>query len=126
MSEQTWFKLLIRAIGVFLIAMALPELFVIVAQIIQWMRYQTATGGPPTWQWTYGLYAAGSFVKLAIGLYLFTGGAWIFRRCMRDLEGHCFGCGYALHGVTGDACPECGIKFRAVALAVDAPARSTQ
>jgi rubrerythrin len=33
---------------------------------------------------------------------------WIPARRLR--HGECFACGYALHGVEADKCPECGVR----------------
>jgi hypothetical protein len=111
-SELVWFKLLIRAIGVFFCAAALPDMFTAIARIVSLLQFRATAPGRPMWEWSYALYATGAFTKLAIGLYLLNGGAWLIRRCMRDLEGHCLACGYALHSVAGDTCPECGVRFR--------------
>ena len=105
MSEYAWFKLLVRAIGVFYLATAIPSVLSSIWSSVQyWMEVGTDMYG----------FIAGSVYwvsQLGIALYLLLGGRRLIDFCLRDLKRCCPNCGYPTEGLTGPSCPECGARI---------------
>ncbi len=111
MTDFTWFRLIIRAIGVLLIGMALPSAFNYLAWLVSSLLSSDApmsslSAGSQVFWLLGGL--AGVLVQLAFGLYLLFWGSALVRYCTRDLPGLCVSCGYDLKNLEADRCPECG------------------
>jgi hypothetical protein len=109
MKHKTWFRLVIKAIGILLIGLSLPG----IGQALGFIVY-LAIGDKPsslsrdTFWLLQGLYYAGSVVQLALGLYLLLGGKWIVDRCIPSNRQYCPDCGYDLSRSSSDRCAECG------------------
>jgi hypothetical protein len=108
MNNFIWFRLLIRAIGILLIGLALPE-------AISTLGWFAQIGETPISLDGYLLYlimmVIANFTQLAFGMYLLIGGNRIIRYCARDLLDRCAVCGYDLRGITAPRCPECGMTL---------------
>jgi hypothetical protein len=109
MTDHSWFKLLVRAIGLLILGLGGPSLlFSLTGLLVEvWdqsvaqygvMRYVAVTLPPML---AYG-------AQTAFGLYLFLGAERLISRCMRDVRGHCPACGYDLSSTSTGRCPECG------------------
>ncbi len=116
MKHKTWFRLMIKAIGVLLIGLSIPGLATFLGLIIVLLTADPfgARGivGPSGWMWS--MYLApysGSIVQLAIGVYLLFGGKWIVNLCVPSNRPYCPECGYDLSKATSANCPECGVKL---------------
>lgn len=105
MKHKTWFRLVVRAIGLAFIGMSLP-MFVhacvfMVDQLLQGgMSFSFAVA-----------YLAGSVVEAAFGAYLFFGGEWIVNKVIPSNRPYCPNCGYDLSHNTGERCSECGVTL---------------
>lgn len=112
MADYSWFRLLVRALGLVFIGLALPSVIQTAFWVANAWQYQTraGTGGVSVWstvvQWTGVVVSV--VIQLLFGLYLFFGGEWVIRRCLRDVYGRCAACGYEVAGHAGAVCPECG------------------
>lgn len=88
MKNRVWFTLLIRALGVWLMASHAGTLFWAGTRIAEHI-YQSIT---VTSEVTFGqllwdlISMLGSVVTFAIGAYLFFDGRWIINRCLREAE----------------------------------------
>ena len=114
MADYSWFRLLVRALGLVFIGLAAP-------QAVSWLFWMatsyrqsfTAAGTPAVNLWDMIIQWSGYFASVAaqlgFGLYLFFGGEWVIRRCLRDVYGRCAACGYDVAGHAGSVCPECGV-----------------
>lgn len=114
MKHKTWFRLLIKAIGVVMVGLSLPLLFQLVVFVI--FVQQTAQGGMPSglggayWWLQVGHYSGG-LVQAAIGLYLLFGGEWLVNTCIPSNRPYCPECGYDLSQSSAERCPECGVSM---------------
>ena len=120
MSDYAWFKLIVRAIGIFLLAQAIPRLLDVFRWAIDFWLYDQ-TDMFSTRGFVSQLVLAG--VDVGIALYLLVRGKRLIDFCMRDLRDRCPRCGYPAAGVAGSVCPECGTAFaiRAAAAASSSP-----
>lgn len=125
MKHKTWFRLVLKAIGVMLVAFAIPG---IVSGLI--MIIDASIRGE---QWTlaspYSNVISGGYMsrvllvaavqsvpaltQLAIGLYLFFDGAWIINKAIPSNRPYCHDCGYDLSQSHNTRCPECGAATEA-------------
>jgi hypothetical protein len=104
MSDYSWFRLLLRAIGVLLLGLSVPMLL--------WTAGAAAltaasAGGRMSYEPLLApVVAYGG--QAAIGLYLLLGGQLLVDYCLQGVRGRCGGCGYDLSGLDAQVCPECG------------------
>ncbi|MCI0366395.1 MAG: hypothetical protein L0Y44_06815 [Phycisphaerales bacterium] len=113
MKHKTWFRLVIKAIGVLLIGLSITTLVSgllhVGLQLIALL-----TGGfffDSTfleYQWPHYFGGAAQFV---FGLYLFFGGKWIVNKVIPSNRPYCPECGYDLSKSNGANCPECGVAL---------------
>ena len=127
MKHKTWFRLVIKAIGVLLIGLSASPL----ASAVIWTVRTMLFGDP----WT--MYTANSSVmtrgpisfaaileqlinaippllQMLTGWYLLFGGKWIVNRCIPSNHPYCPECGYDLsHSPHASQCPECGVALPA-------------
>jgi hypothetical protein len=109
MKYKTLFRVLLKLTGVWLVASAIPGFLTIVAFMVQSMT--TAPLGQRLGsQYFYSI--LGPLAQLAIGAYLFFGGAWIADLAIPGNRPYCHECGYDLTGAEGNVCNECGTAFR--------------
>lgn len=119
MKHKTWFRLVIKAIGIYLICQSIPNVIsqasAIILQVNQFYLYsqpgwtlgqQMAWIVPQALQWV---------VSIAVGLYLVFGGSWIVNMCIPSNRPYCPECGYDLSKSSGANCPECGVALPASA-----------
>lgn len=106
MKYKTLFRLLVKAIGVYCMAVGAAQLINGIGHMVWSLMDPAVAGGSISWV---VLYSAGSFV---VGLYLFFGGKWIVDRAIPSNRPYCGECGYELSHAASDRCPECGTRFR--------------
>ena len=117
MKHKTWFRLVLKAIGVLLIGFALPG----VATLLANAGYRTMYGDPfarltgvaaQNWfRWQLVAGHVGDLVQLGLGLYLLFGGRWIADLAILSNRPYCPECGYDISEATGKCCPECGVQI---------------
>ncbi len=116
MRYKTLARILLKLLGVYLIALAIPH-FVsgtvdLVLRVIQGWNptAQPSLVAIPIW---YLIQSQATFVlQLFIGLYFVFGGKWVVNRLIPSNRPYCHECGYELTG-TGQTgtCPECGTAY---------------
>ncbi len=118
MKHKTWFRLVLKAIGILLVGLSLPDLVKFVAQMGHFSVGSFASGRfpvppPPTWWWVWNLVpeVIGHLLQLGLGLYLLFGGKWIVNLCIPSNRPYCPECGYDLSKAGSANCPECGVKL---------------
>ncbi|MCA9309612.1 MAG: hypothetical protein KDA21_00265 [Phycisphaerales bacterium] len=113
MKYKTLFRLAVKYMGLWIIVstslQVLQILWLVVSErllgfqdIIEIARDNVATG-------TLVIILA----ELGLGLYFFFGGEWIVNLAIPGNRSYCHECGYEQKDTTGNACPECGVAFRA-------------
>ncbi len=107
MKHKTWFRLVLKAIGVLTIGVAIPNLVWGVPVAMQWAA---GIGGRPPAVYELGQIAAG-IAPVAFGLYLFFGGEWIVNIAIPSNRPYCPNCGYDVSKATSGRCPECGVAL---------------
>ncbi len=111
MKHKTWFRLVLKAIGVLLIGLTIPTL----SQVVLFILYNFMVGVTPLFvprsfgrSW---ITVAGPMLQFIFGLYLLFGGKWIVNLCIPSNRPYCQECGYDLSRATSANCPECGVKL---------------
>jgi hypothetical protein len=120
-KHKTWFRLVVKAIGITLLGFAAPELVDRIATYIAYRVQQQSWGTPlpyPEWLGSL-LHVLGPLLQTAAGAYLLFGGDWLVNKAIPSNRPYCPECGYDLSKNSNDRCPECG-----VALANESGARS--
>ncbi len=114
MNARDWTTLVMRLVGLVLIASALLPL---VTGLM--MKVNMLTGGFPAsspfssllqWMSEFRL-----LVQLGLGFYFLFGGKWVIRVLFRGLggkAGYCPHCDYDVRGLAANRCPECGKRIR--------------
>lgn len=111
MNDRSWFRLLIRAIGLIMLGLSVPRLVALGVSVINSLREYQGTL-PSGYLEGYALAGAESAVQAAFGVYLLFFADGLIRLCLRDVGARCDNCQYSLVGVPGDRCPECGAPIR--------------
>lgn len=111
MKHKTWFRLVLKAIGILIIAEALPNAFQGVAWIVQvWMQTPRSARGllaSPTWP-MFLASPVGAAVQLLLGAYLLLGANWFVNLVIPSNRPYCPECGYDVSFSRRGSCPECG------------------
>jgi hypothetical protein len=114
MKHKTWFRLVLKAVGVLLVGLSLPAVLTGVIGVLELIREMlgVAPGDGALerlrydWPW-----ALGSCAQAAMGFYLVFGGTWLVDRCIPSNRPYCPECGYDTSGAAGSICPECGVQL---------------
>src|SRR4051794_8870107 len=110
MRHKTLFRLLFKAIGVWIVATAAAQLAGSLSFYIgSFFLYRP---GQVNMSQGFPLYLAAPLIQMGIGAYLFFGGKWIANLAIPSNRPYCHQCGYDLTGATSDICNECGTPFR--------------
>ena len=115
MKHKTWFRLVMKAIGVLLICLSLPDLMRAGVQLASTLLSDPGSGPwpPGGWWWWLGAWGVGPALQLALGLYLVLGGKWIVDTVIPSNRPYCPECGYDVSKATASDCPECGSQLPA-------------
>jgi hypothetical protein len=119
MKHKTWFRLVLKAIGVLLIGWSIPAMVQTLIQLIQYGDMFTfyapySMNSPPTRStaeivWGIVLGSSPHLMMVAFGLYLFFGGKWIVNKAIPSNRAYCPECGYQIANAESASCPECGV-----------------
>lgn len=110
MTPRTLFKVVIRSVGLVLVAMALPKLPVVWTQMSEIRRIRELVEEGYVQQISPEIYQplGEVLIRLALGVYLLFFGRWLLNLGGAP-RGACGECGYILAGLpAGGTCPECG------------------
>jgi hypothetical protein len=105
MKHKTLFRLLLKAIGVWVFAAGANSLFVFVTNLVVSFTFGGANRG------YYWMSLIGPTFQTCFGLYLFFGGKWIVDMAIPSNRPYCHECGYELTNASGNRCTECGTPF---------------
>ncbi len=111
MVDFTWFRLMIRGIGVLLLGLALPEFITLAVWFLQRPAIQVGGFSTASDLWSYVPGLIGILLKIGIALYLLFFAEGLIRRCLSDTIGRCPLCQYDLKGRRSGICPECGVDL---------------
>ena len=116
MKHKTWFRLVLKAIGVLLTGMGLPGMLMQLMQLSYFLQenpYSSFGAGMPTgyFWWTTFAPLVEHLGLVVIGLYLLFGGEWVVDKCIPSNRPYCPECGYDLSRASGERCPECGVSL---------------
>ncbi len=109
MKHKTWFRLMLKAIGILLIGLSIPRVTEIMIVVVNdaLSGLTPLVPGPIGWN----LFAvSGPLIQFFFGVYLLFGGKWIANLAIPSNRPYCPECGYDLSENSGDTCPECGRK----------------
>lgn len=106
MKYKELFRLLLKALGVFLVIQGLAGLAPEVTSIIR----RTIEGEDSSVITRISRYID-NLIGIALGLYFFFGGKWILNKAIPPNRSYCHECGYELCNQTNNCCPECGTEI---------------
>ncbi len=120
MKHKTWFRLVLKAIGIFLLATGAIDVIDSVSRGIgQLAAFGSRMGGGTIYDLqqllSIALYSGviGGIGRVVIGAYLLFGGAKLVNLCIPSNRPYCPHCGYDLRAVSDELCPECGVRLPA-------------
>lgn len=119
MKHKTWFRLVLKAIGIFLLATGVAGLLNSISTAYGQAQFRGGFGMGVSYDLLQLLNIAlltglvDSMVRLAIGSYLLFGGAKLVNLCIPSNRAYCPHCGYDLRAVSDEFCPECGVRLPA-------------
>lgn len=105
MKEAAFFRLLVRGIGVYILAVSgLPSL-------VSLVQFVYAAQSPPEGPTPIGymvIYSIWYLISPVIGVYLLFFADGLIRRCLLDAANRCSMCGRDGRGIADKKCPDCG------------------
>ncbi len=122
MKHKTWFRLVLKAIGIFLLATGavgvVDSVSRSVGTVIFYGPFMPGGSGSSfdlQQMLAYALFngVVGGIARLGIGAYLLFGAAKLVNLCIPSNRPYCPHCGYDVRGVGDDLCPECGVRLPA-------------
>lgn len=116
MKHKTWFRLVLKAIGILLIALALPDLIYHLAGILRTYRLQGTWSGWPQLSMTETILwvCVSPVIQIGIGAYLLSGASLLADWIIPSNRPYCPDCGYDLSQSTSTTCAECGADVRGI------------
>jgi hypothetical protein len=119
MKHVAWFRLVLRVVGIVLVALSAPSIVSVIASLLyaawSYLRadpMDVNTGAELTEAVLGVVWSLGTIGELALGLYLFLNPKWLMKVCIEDITYRCPACRFDLRGLTAPlACPECGVRL---------------
>lgn len=112
MKDYVWFQLVVRAIGILVLALSVPNaIWTVMWAIGQVMAGDPGFLGPGEQVLSIAVSLIGAFVQVAVGAYLLFGGRALVAYCVARVGDRCVRCGYDVSAVSTGVCPECGTPF---------------
>ena len=120
MKHKTWFRLVLKAIGILLLGISLPDLIDAVLMFsdiaFNWSALVAGTGTRASLLTGHNMAAAiaqslPGLAQAAFGSYLFFDGKWILNKAIPSNVPYCPDCGYDLSKNSTGRCPECGVTL---------------
>lgn len=109
MKHKTWFRLILKAIGVLVIALSAGEAVTFVWTVFLEFR---DSGLVPLWNSYVFAFGLGKLITLAIGFYLLLGGERLVNFCIPSNRAYCPNCGYDVsESLFAKNCSECGVTL---------------
>jgi hypothetical protein len=112
MKYKTLFRMLMKAIGVWVFVEGLNGLLSQVGYIVFTFTNANMRASGQGWYFLWNIVS--QLMQLGIGAYLFFGGKWIADLAIPGNRPYCHECGYDLTNAAGNVCTECGTAFRPV------------
>ena len=111
MKYKTLFRLLLKAIGVWIVASGVQSLVAMVGVLLMQISFRRMySSGTDDWYVVFNFAGSGFFT--AFGFYLFFGGKWIVDKAIPSNRPYCHKCGYDLTAAVRNRCPECDTPFK--------------
>lgn len=107
MKHKTWFRLVLKAIGVLLFGSSLVGVAHAIIALIDVVILQANRRSSFVLFYSM-LQMIAALAPALLGLYLFFGGEWIVNKAIPSNRPYCPECGYDLSRSSGPRCPECG------------------
>ena len=115
MKHKSWFRLVLKAIGIVLIGLGIPEILRHGTQYVRWYFMAAAgRGSVPPWMPTWFdalLVLLPGLVQVALGLVVLLRTHWIADWIIPSNRPYCPECGYDLSMNDGEHCTECGVRL---------------
>jgi len=109
MNDHSWFRLLVRALGLLVAGVSVPSLVRGISSFAWAVFNQTQFAGQrASYLIFYASDMVGGMLQLLLGIYLLFFADAFIRRCLLDIRDRCPTCQYDLRGITAPTCPECG------------------
>ena len=110
MKYKTLFRVLVKVVGVWLVAQGIASFVGGAASILATLISRPAGMSFPLYAFL--LTPAQALALTGVGAYLFFGGGWIADLAIPGNRVYCHECGYELTAASANICPECGTVFR--------------
>jgi hypothetical protein len=107
MKHKTFFRLMLKLLGVWIFALGFSRLCGNVSQLIFYSLKQ-APAVSNIFSVSFFEALTPAAIDRAIGAYLFFGGKWIADKAIPSNRPYCHECGYELTNNSSERCPECG------------------
>lgn len=117
MKHKTWFRLVLKAIGVYLLANSIPTLVGNGIWVVYELSRDASAGSRGSilfWTEYVARTMLPGVLEFGIGYYLLFRGQWIVNLCIPSNRPYCHDCGYDISKSRCEVCPECGARLDSI------------